>query len=119
MLFHRCAYWGNWSRILSRKDGWTVELDLTPVGGLNSTSKHEWAEIASTHIRRHCTAPAHNDINATILPAQAFQAMYDNLPLQIVRYLLTVPDDELLSTIDWDKFNKIQNGGAILSQCKK
>ena len=115
-LFYNDAYWGTWSRILSWHAGTTVELNLTPI---NPRDPGAWEEqVAGFRIRRHQTPRDHSRV-ANRLPERVKESMLGRLDADLVLALLNTPDREILEQIDWDKYERVCNGGANLANIKK
>lgn len=114
-LFIYNAYWRTWSRVLrpmSDKHD-QVEVDLTtPNGDIES----EWEAVRSIHIRKHCTSPRHGDKLEEELPDGVVKHLRRNVDEATLRRLL---HEDFLPQIDWDKYRKVDNGGASLSQISK
>lgn len=117
--FHKSHYWGSWSRVLSegvpqgKMSEWFVELDLTPIPSCFSST---WKDIEKVNIRSHCTMRDKRDIETDELPAEVRQAMVDKLGEQLTELLLT---EDYLPQIDWELYNKFNNGGAPFERIKK
>lgn len=104
--FHFCSYWQTWSRVLSAKGGWYVEVDLTPINAYRTDS---WEKVAQTNIRRHCTPRQRGDIETDHLPSGARASMVERLGEAKTAELL---DRDFLPEIDWSKYEAACNGGA-------
>lgn len=115
-LFYNDPYWGTWSRILSYSAGTTVELNLTPV---NPTQPGTWeSQVAGFRIRKHQTPRDVRKFSNT-LPERVKESMLGHLDADLVLHLLNTPDREILGQIDWDKYQKVCNGGANLADIQK
>lgn len=114
-MFHYSAYWGSWSRVLRPQFGTnsTVEVDLTAI---NPSSDYGWPRVLSCNIRAHRTARATNDILCLSLPAHTVQLMRSRTDEQTFNRLM---HEDLLPLIDWDKYRKVDNGGAALANILK
>lgn len=114
-LFTYNAYWRTWSRVLrpmSQKHD-QVEVDLTAI---NSDIESEWEAVRNIHIRSHCTPPSHGDKLEDELPDHVVKTLRNRFDEATVQRLL---HEDLLPLIDWDKYRKVDNGGAALSQISK
>lgn len=107
-----CSYWRTYSRILTycckEYGGMQVEVDLTGVRG--------WDEVAQIHIRAHGTARGAGDLGMTVLPLEVRAEMEKNLGVEKVNRLLT---EDFLAVIDWEKYDRHNNGGACLGDIRK
>lgn len=114
-LFIYNSYWRTWSRVLrpmSDKHD-QVEVDLTTP---NSDIESEWEAVRGIHIRKHCTSPRHGDKLEEELPDGVVKHLRCNVDEATLRRLL---HEDFLPQIDWDKYQKVDNGGASLSQISK
>ena len=115
-MFHYSSYWGTWSRILrvsSSGGDETVEVDLTAV---NPHSDLQWPRVLACNIRAHRTARDTNDLICKSLPRHAVDLMHSRMDLETFEQLM---HHDLLPLIDWDKYNKVCNGGAALAKILK
>lgn len=113
-MFHYSGYWQTWSRVLSHVDGWTVEVNLTPIP---SAPASEWdRDVRPVRIRRHCTALGRGDVVCEALPPEVRVQMERHLGLGKTAFLL---QEDILPRIDWVEFQKHTNGGCDLQDCLK
>ena len=121
--FFYSSYWRTWSRILAPMNTvmhrgtrlGQIEVDLTAVNG---TSLHGWPRVARVNIRVHRTSMHNGDIVTDVLPEHRIdlmQQMLGDYPVLIERLL----HDDLIPLIEWDKYNKVSNGGAALADILK
>jgi hypothetical protein len=111
-MFHYSSYWGTWSRVLRTSSGGgddTVEVDLTAVN-------LQWPRVLACNVRSHRTMCARNDILCRSLPAHVVDLMHKRMSMETFDQLVHA---DLLSLIDWDKYNKVCNGGAALIKIMK
>lgn len=114
-LFIYNSYWRTWSRVLrpmSDKHD-QVEVDLTTP---NSHIESEWEKVRNIHIRKHCTSPRYGDLLEEELPDSVIKHLRRNVDEAVLHRLL---HEDFLPQIDWDKYHKVDNGGASLSQISK
>lgn len=110
------SYWGTWNRILRYEGIWTVELNLTPInhhwpstwGGDRSPSKYI--------IRKHGTAVCPSDKLMDELPGIWRDLLVYRLGEEITTRLLTF---DFYPLIDWMKYDRVNNGGAPISEILK
>jgi hypothetical protein len=107
-MFIFSEYWRNWSRILESKNGWFVEVDLTPIPG------YKWEDISQIKIRKHCTTSNRKPVEK--LPVNTIKEMVVNLGEDLTCRLL---EEDFLTQIDWEKFKQLNNGGVSLHLCAK
>lgn len=109
-------YWGRWSRVLVPMGlhSSQVEVDLTAI---NPMSDELWPRVAAIHIRRHGTSMDRKDKLSATLPTYAYEMMQSRIKDEAI--LCRLLHEDLIPLIDWDKFNKINNGGASLADCLK
>lgn len=118
-LFVYCAYWGTYSRVLQFMNtrgsmfNLQVEVDLTAV---NITNAYGWEKIANINIRRHGTDRSARDIYMAELPSDALWHMKKWLSDEVIHRLL---HEDFLPQIDWDLYNRNNNGGCALAKCTK
>lgn len=106
MNFRFSSYWGNWSRVLklpSDSDPTYIEVDLTPIYG------HNWERVREVRIRRHLTAPDPKDTLSQTLPSEVREEMVEALGGRLTDFILK---EDLLSSINWKKYEKFNSGGA-------
>lgn len=108
------GYWRTWSRILGRRPNRirvVVELNLTPINAHNG--QHLWDKnVAPIVLRAHSTPKQPDDKIVDELPVDVLIDMRAHLPESLVQRLLT---EDFLSQVDWDKYDKVCNGGAKLA----
>lgn len=132
-VFKLCSYWRNWSRILFHDTAdtaqnnpiikmrrqynipshiRTIELDLTAVNPLHVT---DWrAKVQHANIRCHCTPMADRDIIVGELPSATLIEMGEWLTPDAIDILLHA---DLLPYIDFEREQKVSNGGAHFIDC--
>lgn len=110
-----CSYWGTWSRVLSYDNGYYVEVNLTPI---NPHHNYEWNALfdRGVVIRKHCTARDRADEEVGELPSHVYENMVSHWGKEHVDRLLT---EDFLRQIDWDMYQKHNNGGASFDKIKK
>jgi hypothetical protein len=81
--FHWGSYWGTWNRNLGEKDGWFIELDLTPIN-----QNWEKGRIQDERIRVHLTSRDSKDKDVDKLPEDILEKMEENLGKSAVNKLL-------------------------------
>ena len=122
-LFVYSSYWHTWSRMLAPNNTVVhrdvrlgmIEVDLTAV---NPNSSLQWPRVARVNIRVHRTSRDAGDILTDDLPERIIELMRSKIgeyPVLIERLL----HDDLLPLIDWDKYQKVSNGGAALADILK
>jgi hypothetical protein len=111
MLFHYSKYWGTWSRVLQEREGWYLEVNLTPINGRYDNSSRElWdTQVRPIIIRTHATPPQPGEMVDRI-PAMVVTAMMMNVGVEITHRLLL---DDLLSEIDPDRLKGMMRGGGV------
>lgn len=113
MKFHYSSYWGNWSRVLL-KEGWYVELDLTPIGGLGGLENpRQLEDIKREKIRVHGTSRQHKDIDTEHLPEEVTAKMIESLGATLTHRLL---HHNYMNEITLDEIrnaNSASNGGGV------
>lgn len=113
-MFHYSAYWRTWSRKLGHDEkGQVIELNLTTTH--NQASMWQ-GQVACGRIRKHNTTPEKSDKTVSELPVDIYQMMVANISEEKVKWLLSY---DFLSNIDWQLFEKNNNGGCAFSKCKK
>ena len=112
-MFHYCAYWRTWSRILGTVNERTVEVDLTPIPNCYDST---WEDVAKVRIRAHVTAPGRGDKHTAILPPDVVSQVFDKIGEAQTEFLMY---GDILPLIDWDKYAKENNGGAFLPNVLK
>ena len=130
-LFVYSAYWQTWSRILRHGSQWCTQVEVNLTG---SRSIHgSWEKASQVWIREHRTARGDKDLVVADLPCEVMQAMKENLRDALVarkscmldtwtsvqQLMCTLLHDDLLSRIDWDKYKKLDNGGACFYDIQK
>lgn len=118
-MFKYSAYWQSWSRILSPLNKTPfigqVEVDLTEINHLSG--HYWWSTVSQINIRAHRTCLAQADILTPTLPAEVFEAMKVRIPdTQLLDRLM---HEDLMPLIDWDKYQKVCNGGAPLETIRQ
>lgn len=130
--FIRSSYWGRWSlilterfigerqRILGKLTGRTpspsiIEIDLEPINGWGRVAD-QINDVRRINIRRHCTARDGRDVLADTLPMAIENALIEHLGKDLAAWLLN-PQTEILGLIDWQRYEKLCNGGASLLDC--
>jgi hypothetical protein len=117
-LFVFSAYWRTWSRVLrfsqhGECNQTQVEVDLTAT---NPTTALHWPRVQAINIREHHTARNARDLYTADLPLQVVELMRTWMPEEVVQRLL---HEDFLPQIDWDKYQKHNNGGCRLHMCLK
>jgi hypothetical protein len=118
MLFHYSKYWGNWSRVLQERDGWYLEVNLTPINGrYDNYTKHLWdTQVAPVILRHHCTVPQPGEMVARI-PPMVVTAMMMNVGVETTHRLFL---DDLLQEVDLPTMLiKMRGGGISLAECHR
>jgi hypothetical protein len=110
--FQYISYWGTWRRFLGMHKGQFVEVELTPT---NSTWEKSWKDMG-VHIFLHGTSRGERDLNCRYLPFYVRNRMVEKLGEVQTAYLLTY---DFFKEIDFDLYNKVQNGGAKFDKCRK
>lgn len=108
-MFVYSAYWHTWSRVLSPMDALDigqVEVDLTALGVYGGA----WRRVERVNIRVHHTPPESANKVVYELPAEVVQLMKKWIPNS--ETLDRLLHEDLLPQIDWDKYRKLNNGGA-------
>lgn len=110
------SYWSTWSRVIATKHQniSVVEVDLTAVNPHNDSG---WPRVQRINIRSHCTTRDKSDVLCYTLPAHVFDLMKSRIPDTLL--LDRLLHEDLYPLIDWDKYNKICNGGAALADVLK
>jgi len=113
-MFYYSKYWGTWSRVLTRShnDWETVEVNITPINA--SFEDTSWDKIKQCWIRVHCTTPTSADTKS--LPAEQEEMLVAQVGKEVADFLM---HGDILSLIDFKKYNKHKNGGCPLSLCRK
>jgi len=119
-MIHYSAYWHCWSRVLSNSHptGPNVEINLTPIG-LGVNSPNGWIQVKNVWVRKHGTALDKKDRLLTLkefIDEEAYLVMGENLGFFKARSLLL---DNYLYRIDWDLFDKHNNGGAPFEKIRQ
>ena len=113
------AYWRNWSRLIYMYNGDYVEVDLQPV---NSHKDINWEKSRNVNIRKHSTKPKKGDRRYLMVQKgskiynEVLLELIDHLTLREISYLLSY---DFLPEIDWDLWEKYNNGGVFFKDCKK
>lgn len=109
-LFVYSSYWGKWSRVLQYKNGHKpqVEVDCEPV----NLTQEGWRRVGSILIRQHSTARRQADYYYEALPYEVVETMQENIS-EIA--MLEILHGDLLPLIDWEKYRRVDNGGATLA----
>lgn len=116
--FHYSSYWHTWSRRLAESNKplfcGIVEVNLGPIPGCFSST---WDyDVKPIRIRAHGTSSSRGDIDTDVLPESVKEAMVKNLGPELTERLLTY---DFLPEIDWEKYNRLCNGGANFEDIKK
>lgn len=105
-MFRYCAYWRTWSRVIEFAKYRIVEVNLTPMPNVFGSTWEK--DVAPIVIRKHLTLNRDDKVYAN-LPADIIRQMLENLGDEIVNRLLT---EDFLPRIDWQKYERVCNGGA-------
>jgi hypothetical protein len=114
-MFHLSAYWNRWSRVLTDKHpgGPFVEVNIVPP---RHCYEEGWDKVKKVWIRVHGTARRDRDISRTFLLRDVRELMVKALGRELTTFLL---EADILSMIDFAKYEKNQNGGCALADCLK
>jgi hypothetical protein len=122
--YHYCSYWRTWSRILRepafvggvlpRGVGPFVEVNLTPIHSFEHDHGGWEFEVKCIRVRSHGTARSHGDKDVDCLPEEVQIKMRESMPFALYAFLT---EADILPMIDWEKYNKVCNGGAALADC--
>lgn len=115
-MFHLSGYWNTWSRVLTDKhpSGPFVEVNIVP--SHHHCHGEGWDKVRKIWIRVHGTARTDKDVSRTYLTKDVRKLMLDNLGFELTAFLL---EADILSMIDFAKYEKNQNGGCSLDDCLK
>jgi len=118
-LFVYCSYWRTWSRLIAFNPYLhytALELNLTPIGGLDPRNR-EWDErIRPVVFRIHCTARGQRDRVTLSPPEEVLRSMIRVLGADKVEYLLAT---DFYPQIDLKLCKERSNGGCPFELCKK
>lgn len=106
------SYWRTWTRVLlesMNREGICVEINLTHING-------HWDRVPLEIIRRHTTNRGVNDRLTNVLPLDIQAAIKHNVGEELYKRLLTY---DYLPEIDWQKYDKICNGGAEFAKVRR
>ena len=112
-------YWSTWSRLLSPScteyHGMVVELNLTPImsHGQRGWEKQVKPAIIRAHFTPKCS-PREYPVDQ--LPGNIKALMLTELGENFMNYLL---NENFLDQIDWELYDKYNNGGASFELIKK
>lgn len=130
-LFVYNFYWGTWSRILRHQSKWSTQVEVNLAG--NRSIHGSWERVSRVWIREHRTARDERDLVAADLPWEVIWAMEENLrdaliarkvcmldtEVHVQQLMSTLLHEDLLGRIDWDKYKKLDNGGACFYDIQK
>lgn len=115
------GYWGTWSRTLATpKEGgnfYFIEVNLTPINHIDWENR-----VIPIIIRKHCTIRRNGkydcpqDKETNVLPDHVLEEMKKHLDEELINRLL---NEDFLSQIDWEKYERHCNGGAPLHKIQK
>ena len=116
-MFFYSSYWKTWSRVLSGgRAGSSVELNLTPTNW-RVADQGQWdSKVRPIRIRRHSTGMDRGDKLVDTLTAEVRAVMVKHLGADLTARLLT---EDFMSQINWEKYHRVCNGGANLSDIRK
>lgn len=106
-MFIYNTYWRTWNRVLLDSFfGQYIEVNLTHING-------DWNGVKEERVRVHRTPrnPGENLVHT--LPPHIKEIMIGNLGAVLTEKLTKF---DYLPNIDWDKFDKFDNGGAPFAQ---
>lgn len=116
---HWNSYWGAYSRVLqqpskSSPDLDWIEVNVTPVNGWRSFDAHK--QVGRVRIRLHGTPRDKKDRDCNQLHVSHYQQLLKCAGPLNTRLILF---GDLLPTIDWQLYHKLNNGGANYLDIKK
>jgi hypothetical protein len=122
--YHYCSYWRCWSRMLSepgdgielpRGAGPFVEVNLTPIPNTYSNRSTYEHEVNRIVIRSQRDQPQSRRQGRGLSPRGLVQiAMRGTCRSRLYSFIM---EEDILPMIDWEKYNKVCNGGAALADC--
>jgi len=113
-LFHYSSYWRTWSRVILFEEGEMVEVNLTPIPNCHDSTWER--DVRPVRVRRHVTEFGEKDLLTGVLPREVEKELRRYCTPEQVSQLL---HGRILRVIDWEKYRRVNNGGANLSDILK